>query len=54
MLRLFPSDRLPVAAATVRHFVDLAKADALWDIGQGEAAARLWKAHAGIGASSRE
>ena len=39
----------PVAAATARHWRDLAKADALWDIGQREAAARLWKSHAGVG-----
>ncbi len=44
----------PVAAATVRHCVDLAKADALWDIGQREAAARLWKSRAGVGVHKRE
>ncbi len=33
---------------------DIAKADALWDIGQREAAARLWKAQAGVGLRTRE
>jgi len=43
----------PVAAATARHWRDLAKADALWDTGQREAAAWPWKAHAGIGTGDR-
>jgi len=44
----------PAAAATARYWGDLAKADALWDIGQREAAARLWKSHAGVGLRTRE
>jgi len=44
----------PAAAATARHYRDLAKADALWDIGQRQAAARLWKARAGVGVHKRE
>ena len=44
----------PAAAATARYYGDLAKADALWDIGQREAAARLWKARAGVGLRTRE
>ena len=44
----------PAAAATARYWGDLAKADALWDIGQREAAARLWKALAGVGVRNRE
>ena len=31
------------------YYWDLAKADALWDIGQRDAAARRWKARAGVG-----
>jgi hypothetical protein len=38
----------PAAAATARYWEDLAKADALWEVGQRETAARLWKAHAGV------
>ena len=44
----------PAAAATARHYRDLAKADALWNIGQREAAARLWKSRAGVGIPARE
>jgi hypothetical protein len=44
----------PAAAATARHYRNLAKADALWDIGQRETAVRLWKAHAGVGLRTRE
>jgi len=36
------------------YYRDLAKADALWDIGQREAAAQLWKAQAGVGLRTRE
>jgi hypothetical protein len=37
----------PAAAATARYYGDLAEADALWEVGQREAAARPWMAWAG-------
>jgi len=44
----------PVAAATARYYRDLAKGDARWEIGQREAAARLWKGHVGVGTGDRD
>ncbi|HUU92210.1 MAG TPA: hypothetical protein VM238_13510 [Phycisphaerae bacterium] len=44
----------PAAAAAARYWGDLAKADVLWDIGQREAAVRLWRSRAGVGMRDRE